>query len=425
MDMGMSKARNYVPLLLSKTYSEYHTLCSQANGVYSARLFRKSFDTIGNQTYELISVLSMNEVGEITTTKMDSTLVDCNIHHLNNELALYILEKLESKNHWIRKFPEVRKCSRTDLFKFIRFVMQFPMLQSYEWFYVRNFLLQIDENWHRRIVSLGSFSSFVNYVADKHCVKSVLLRLYNSISQSKQINKEYDPEPDFIICRSFDDPNIICTFLDLPIKSVLFSDIPTQTAIQFFRWLQKRYSATAIVRSISQGVDYYGNFHTPIWVNIMRMASDITETTSYAFEKYFQKCRMNAQTLHDELIRVHTLVSFEGISNKEYLYDKMEAQLEQWIEHLEFVLVKDRYELFKWGENLHNCLFSFDHRIEKKKSYIVGVFIESTLKYTVEFDGKNILQAYGKYNKCIPNDDNDLIYRWARTMKNLCLVSEE
>ncbi len=415
----MNKALTYSctayqsPIALSKK----HTICSYTNGIYTARLYAKSFDEDGNQTYEFIYMLSLSEDGSISKPKMYSTVSMDDVHYLNNALALYIWERFESKNHWITKYPEVKVRFQSNLLELIRFLMQYPMLQSYEWFYVRNFLLQIDESWCRRIVSLGSFSSFINYIADKHCVKSVLHRLYESFNQSIKINGEYDPEPDMIICRSFDDSNVVCTFLELPIKRVLFSDIPTQNAIQFFRWLQKRYSATAIVRSISQDVEYYGNFHIPIWVNTMRMVSDITESVPYAFKKYFQKGRMNSQSLHDELIRIHALASIEGITNKEYIYSSLEIQMEQQIGHLEFILVKNRFELFQWGEALHNCLFGFDQRIEKKKSYIVGVFIESTLKYTVEFDGKGILQAYGKYNKCIPDHDNDLIYRWAKSLK--------
>ena len=251
-------------------------------------------------------------------------------------------------------------------------------------------------------------------------MKSVLRSLYKSVNDSIVNECEYNPLPDFIICRSFDDPNIVTALLNLPIKQILFTDIEAEDAIRFFRWLQKYYSAASIIRSLASNVEYCGSFYTPVWIDTMYMVSYINENIPYAFEKYFQKSRMNERALHDEMIRIHSCTLYEK-NNKVYVYNNAEYCLETQVKHLRFVLVKNRFELYKWSESLHNCLFDFDDLIEMKKCYIIGVFIESELKYAVEFDGKNILQAYGKYNRMIIGDDQNLIYQWVRISRKLPL----
>jgi hypothetical protein len=44
---------------------------------------------------------------------------------------------------------------------------------------------------------------------------------------------------------------------------------------------------------------------------------------------------------------------------------------------------------------------------------IIGVDIDDVLTYAVEFDGKTILQAYGKYNENIAEKDMEYIEKWS------------
>lgn len=90
------------------------------------------------------------------------------------------------------------------------------------------------------------------------------------------------------------------------------------------------------------------------------------------------------------------------------------------IDHLQFKLVKSTLELNDWGDMLQNCLFGFNERITNKSCLIIGVYMDDVLTYAVEFDGKIILQAYGKYNEDILEEDMEYIDKWAE-MASDCL----
>ena len=265
---------------------------------------------------------------------------------------------------------------------------------------------------------LSNSSDIFDYIAYSNTKKSVRKALYRSYEQQMRTRQKYDPKADLIICRSFDDPNLIVTLLSSEIRHSLFADISIFNAILFLRWLQKYYLPTSIVNSIDRSISYSGCFYTPKWVNIIRMAETISNTVPHAFNTYFKRSKFNVDTLHDELIRINSLAHIDA-DNTRYIYSKDEHLLEGSFDTLSFVLPKDAVQLHLWGDILNNCLFAYETMIIQHETLIIGVFKNSELTYALEYDSGHVLQAYGKYNSKIDEKEMEKINRYLNIYPSL------
>lgn len=45
--------------------------------------------------------------------------------------------------------------------------------------------------------------------------------------------------------------------------------------------------------------------------------------------------------------------------------------------------------------------------------------------YAIEFDGRSILQAYGKYNSTIPEEDYKVILKWVQLAKVIITADKQ
>jgi len=412
-----------MPMMSSNT----HIMCSRVGDGYSAKLYEARLNDTGNVTFDLLCSSSFVD-GLHGETEVKNRFVPMQYKiKANEKLRQFMWDDFEKNNHWFCAIPRLKKCNSLDYFRYLNFFYSNQSFKSIEFYYLSNFLSHTHSIVRNRIMRYEKFEDLIDYVSYGHHEKSVRLALYRNYETSIRWMNRYEPTADMIICRSFDDPNLICRLINTPVKYELFDGIGMSESILFLRWLQKRYSPSSIVASIESSTLRSGSLYTPMWVNTMRMVNHLSRTRAYAFNKHFQKTKMNAKLLHDELMRINTLTRLEQTNNNIYAYTQAEYQVEISIEHLQFKLVKNTLELYDWGDILHNCLFGFNDRIINKRCLILGIYIEDKLTYAMEFDGKSILQAYGKYNTEIPEEDMTYVETWvdkaSKCLKN-CIYGD-
>ena len=78
----------------------------------------------------------------------------------------------------------------------------------------------------------------------------------------------------------------------------------------------------------------------------------------------------------------------------------------------EYRLPLSRATLYEWSQYLHNCMYGYCNAIHKSDTIIYGVFRDNVLLYAIEIRNHKIVQALGKYNGHIENEDRGLIDRW-------------
>lgn len=397
----------------------HRVITTTIDGSYHATLYDQSFDEDGSLCLEFLRSVTMDRYGRLEIRRSNGLVLLSDVAELNRALATYIHNDLRKKWYWLSQENHLHCADSQYRLEVYAFFMEHPHFNSFDWFRIRTFIKQASSTLLKKFVHLQDFSDFIRFVGGTHTSKSVRKALFKSYEEAIIGNMEYNPTADMIICRSFDDPNLVSFLLGSPARKAIFVDLEMTDVIRFLRWLQKKYSAAAIVKSLSNSVAYHGSFYTPIWNNTFRMASTLYQEYSNAMRIYYSKVPLSAKWVHDELVRVYSRVKRKAEMSVQYHYSAIELSFEMKIGRLDFKLVKNKFELTIWGDMMHNCLFGFNKSILSKESYILGVFENEQLTYAVEFDGKNIKQAYGKYNAQIPIEDNISIYQWAGKAKKI------
>ena len=102
-----------------------------------------------------------------------------------------------------------------------------------------------------------------------------------------------------------------------------------------------------------------------------------------------------------------------------FTYTKAQKDACIKLEGFEFKLPHTGNELYKWSEDLHNCIFSYHPAITGQETVIYGLFRDNKIVYAVEVFENSISQAFGKYNDKVLPEDNKVIESWFDTILDI------
>ena len=224
----------------------------------------------------------------------------------------------------------------------------------------------------------------------------------------------YHPYSDFVFARTIEDSNFLRELLSIypAIKEHIFTDENFAHALEFINFLKLHYSEKQITRLFVHEMQDKTHYKQAIrnWRDTLRMLSP--QNSFESLGRYFHKVKLNTKELHDELIRVFNLASFEDQENSAFIYTPHQLVAQGTNSELKFVLPEDVFELSLWAKTLHNCMFGYVRQIKNGNSLIYGVFKENELTYAIELRSTKIIQAYGAFNKHIHHEDMQLINNW-------------
>jgi hypothetical protein len=224
----------------------------------------------------------------------------------------------------------------------------------------------------------------------------------------------YHPYSDFVFARSIDDANFLRELLSIApaIKEHIFNDENFAHALRFINFLKLHYSEKQITRLFVEEMQDLKHYKRAVlnWRDTLRMLSP--QNSFESLERYFHKVKLTTKALHDELIRVFNLASFEDQTNSLFTYAPHQLAAQTLNSELRFVLPEDVFELSLWAKTLHNCMFGYVRQIKNGHSLIYGVFKEDALTYAIELRGTKIIQAHGTFNKRIHDEDMQIIDNW-------------
>lgn len=129
-------------------------------------------------------------------------------------------------------------------------------------------------------------------------------------------------------------------------------------------------------------------------------------------DEHFNKVKPTVKELHDEVVRVFHIVSYELDAKEEFEYNEMQLKACRTFEGSEFKLPQTVMELSFWAKKLHNCMFGYSKKIHQNQCIIYGVFKEEELLYAVELNGIKIVQAKAHSNRRVPEQDMKTIEGW-------------
>jgi len=238
-----------------------------------------------------------------------------------------------------------------------------------------------------------------------HKEKSVLRALF--LRYDYEINKgKFDPLFPFMVCRVFDDVNIITALLkdfslslDTDYSSVQIYEI--NKLFLFFEFLKNYYNKFEIadfIRDMTSNMLLFEDIY------------NMFDNTNRVVYRYFTRVKISLVNIHDEFVKIHHLNHVS--SSYTFSYEKNDLQACIQIDSLEYRLPRSGKELSEWSIQLKNCLFSYADKIYMKQSIVYGVFKNNEINYAIEISNGRIIQALGYLNKKINQVDKSYIDEW-------------
>jgi len=253
----------------------------------------------------------------------------------------------------------------------------------------------------------------LNFVVDNRKEKSIKKALY--LGYENSINYiGYYPYSDYIFSRSIKNIDLLIKLYGIypAIKQHIFTDETFVVAIEFIQFLKRYYTEKQIVKLFvedMQDIKAYKN-RLNNWRDTLRMLQ--TRNAFNSLEEHFSKVKLTTKKLHDEIVRVFHIVSYELDAKESFEYDEIYLSACSTYKELEFRLPSTVKELSLWAKMLHNCMFGYSRSIHEQRSIIYGVFRAEELLYAVELNGFRIVQAKAVSNNTIPAEDMSIINGW-------------
>ena len=308
---------------------------------------------------------------------------------------------------WINE-EQMQTLSTKEKIEYLRFFLQHENFKEHEFFFWK--LEGLDH----------IFSKFVTQKEALHLVlnerkeKSVKKALYQGYNDAMKKTKYYYPYSDYVFSRTIDNINLLTKLYALHpvIKQNLFTSDTLSEAIELIKFLKNHYIEKQIVNLFTKDIQAIDAYKERLLLFRDTLSMLDVHNATVSLEQHFMKVKLTAKKLHDEIIRVFHIVSYELDAKEEFEYDPIYLSACQEYEGLEFRLPLTVKELSLWAKLLHNCMFGYIKRIHQHKSIIYGIFKDDELLYAIELNGFRLVQARGVSNSVVPSIRMNVINGW-------------
>jgi hypothetical protein len=321
---------------------------------------------------------------------------------LEERLCRFILEDPLETNMWIKE-ESLSKYTSKEKLKLFSFFLKHPHLQEYDFFHWGYFAMFADISKEYNTVE-----KLLSYVFNHRKEKSIKKAYFESYTKSMEINGSYNPRTDYLFTRHINDRNFLLELIrmDTKTKHILFNEGQMVVIEGLLTFLKEHYTERAISKLFTSMGQYTSAVRDTIWLFRGDNANHVREN--------FRKVPLNFRNLHNEFIRIQNLLNIHYSQKETFEYHENDLKAEVQRGIFEYQLPKTTHTLNTWGRTLHNCMASYSREIHEGKSLIFAVFKEDELHYAVEIRGSKIVQALGKYNRVLEEEDREEIDSWLK-----------
>jgi len=328
------------------------------------------------------------------------------VDEAKESLYSFIMMNKSKVIEWIDS-KRIESFSVDNRLKYLTFFLKNPHLKE------PNFFFWKIGNLHRYTLKHSTQLEMLDFIINNRKEKSVKKALYQSYEDAIK-NIEYYPYCDYIFSRTIENSNLLVKLLkvDPAMKQYIFTDNTFPVGIDFILFLKRHYTENQIAKFFFENIQDAKEQKNSLyyWRDTLQMVQSHNGFNS--LEEHFLKVKLTIKKLHDEIVRVFHIVSYELDARESFEYnDKYLAACGDYKE-FEFRLPSTVKELSLWAKILHNCMFGYSRRIHQKHSIIYGVFKANELLYAVELNGSRIVQAKSVSNGIVPNADMSTINDW-------------
>jgi hypothetical protein len=328
---------------------------------------------------------------------------------IKENLYDYVMRNRNKAIEWI-EYSEIEVFSIDDKLKYLTFFLKNAHLKEHRFFFWKM------DNIQKYTIEHATQMQMLDFIADNRTQKSIKKALYQGYENS--INRiGYYPYSDYIFSRSIKNIDLLVRFYAIhpDIKKLIFTDETFFVAIEFILFLKGHYTEKQIGKLFIKDMQDVKEYKSRInnWIDTLRMLQRVNIFN--ALKKHFIKTKLTTKKLHDEILRVSHIVTYELDSKEIFDYDKKYLSACSIYEELEFKLPSTVKELSLWAKSLHNCMFGYSRKIHQQSSIIYGVFRAEELLYAVELRNLKIIQAKAVSNSVVPSEDIKIINNWLNT----------
>ena len=328
----------------------------------------------------------------------------------------YVMMNKSKTIEWIDD-NELKEFSIDDKLKYLTFFLKNSHLKEYRFFFWKM------DSLHNHTIKYKTQVKMLEFIADNRKEKSIKKALYQGYENSINYIGYYYPYSDYIFSRSIKNIDLLIKLYGIypAIKQHIFTDETFTVAIEFIQFLKQYYTEKQIVRLFIEDMQDVKEYKNRLnnWRDTLRMLQ--TRNAFGSLEEHFSKVKLTTKKLHDEIVRVFHIVSYELDARESFEYEEVYLSACCTYKKLEFRLPLTVKELSLWAKMLHNCMFGYSRRIHEQRSIIYGVFREEELLYAVELNGFRILQAKAVSNNSVPVEDMNVINGWKN---NILMITQ-
>jgi len=371
---------------------------------YVAILITLSFS--GDLIYEVFE--KFIQVKRTYDFKVSSTLENHIKKTALGILSTYVIEHRPQQLAWITNevLEEYRKDFSIRVLNIIQFFLQNSTMKDIECYF-----------WKREgfeyLTEVSTATQALQKILGERQEKSVRRALFNYYNAHEQ-PKKYDPAFDYIILRTFTNPNYLVKLLSLPSfhKNNLFLDTDVITSLNVIHFFFNYYNENEIFQLFKQAMLNKNLYR--LWSDCFRMLSNAQELVQY--QENIQRQKAHVKLIHDELVRVQNYYIKPSDHDflKPFEYSQYYLEAEGAYNGLYFKLPDSPEILQAWSQDLHNCMFSYRNSIADGRLVIYGVYKYNKLIYALELKGDKIHQAKANHNEAIPKHDRYIIDEWRK-----------
>jgi len=317
----------------------------------------------------------------------------------------FILETPQDKINWIEntKLDKLPVNKRTQL---LSFFLEYGHLKEYDFFYWDNF-----DVFKEISKKHPSIKEMLLYISNQRKEKSIKKAHLQSYMDSMKIHSRYNYVADYIFSHHIEDRNFLLALIrmDTKVKHVLFEETVTSTIEYFLVFLKNYYSEKEITKLFTALHADEFKYHQHIVRDTIRMFRSVPDDFR---QEHFGKVPASFQNIHDEFIRMNALRDISLSGKVEFNYHENDLMAQGEKDQLDYRLPETTHILLRWSQQLHNCMHGYSKSIHQGKTVIYGVFKDDILTYAVEIRGNKIVQALGKYNQRLEEEDKAEIDAW-------------
>ncbi len=318
----------------------------------------------------------------------------------------YVMINKSKSIQWIDN-NDIIEFSINDKFKYITFFLKNSHLKEHRFFFWRM------NNIHNYTIKHATQIEMLDFIVNNRKEKSIKKTLYQGYENSIN-NIGYCPYSDYIFSRNINNVDLLIKLYGIHpiIKQQIFTDETFSVAIEFILFLKLHYTEKQIVKLFVEDMQDVKEYKERLnnWRDTLRMLQTINTINS--LQDHFLKVKLTTKKLHDEIVRVFNIISYEIDVKENFEYDEKYLSTCGIYEKLEFKLPQTVKELSLWAKTLHNCMLGYSRKIHKKQSIIYGVFKAKELLYAVELNNFRIVQAKATANGNVSDEDMKVIKSW-------------